>query len=685
MARELVVREEHEDTAKKKGPGVGAYLRPWLMGAAMWPAGWAAHAMWGEAGLATGLAAAGIGAAGMALTTYTYRLTRARTWIARRLMTGTVGASATWLTAATVVGTGRPLVDIGIVVGGGLALLSNIHTKAAAMGGDDGGDAAGPPPITWAEAAEKVGLKGVKARITSNTKHRTIATLRLTPGQTADELTGKLKQLASVFGVASHAVRVVEDPEDAAKAELTIIKKDLMKELVPWPGLVPERSAMSIADAPLELGVYEDGTVFTDEVNNRHSLTMGMAGSGKSVYGKCKIVQVAQRNDTFVVAVDLAKGKQTLGPIEPALGWGLLRTGANTKAKKEAREVLAAIKRAVGARADYLGEKGLSQWQKGCGLTFVFVVIEEASLLVDFDEIVELAAIARSTGIHLNLSLQRASWGNVDTDARANLGDGVCFGVRDAADAGFALPDHVTDAGAAPDKWGKTRPGAFFGAVEAQPPENHTTPIKSYGPPSADPDRENELLAPAAEEVGDQDAKLDPVTRAAFGKPYADYLAARRGQQQEKEGAAPAPVPVAADEHDQEPQEVASAAGSQEVSEMDDGEEPTFTTPDPDPDLVAGIDDVIEVAPERDFTIPRSKKGTKASAEEAKAMLEAQLAMWADQGQTTFAARELGMPLDGVRGRSWVYDRLEELETAGRLVHEDSGEWTIVVGELAAA
>jgi len=76
-------------------------------------------------------------------------------------------------------------------------------------------------------------------------------------------------------------VRVIPDPSRARRATLVITTQDVMGQLIPWPGLNPDEVGTSIADAPLTLGVYEDGELFRDEVDNRHTLVVGMSGAGK--------------------------------------------------------------------------------------------------------------------------------------------------------------------------------------------------------------------------------------------------------------------------------------------------------------------------------------------------------------------------------------------------------------------
>ncbi|MGV2383758.1 MAG UNVERIFIED_CONTAM: hypothetical protein LOD86_00620, partial [Thermobifida fusca] len=509
MEREIVAWPSDEAKRSRSGPGLGTYVRPWATTLGLIPAGWAAHLAWGDAGLTTGLAAAGITAVGACVTWLSWRLCRARTWYAALVAPATAGGITAWLATATIAGPGRPWLDLLIVGGGALSGLVNVHTWQRNQSGGRSGSVWDRPMPTWREVCQLLGLRDVRMRVVSRTDTQIRAEVVVPPGETVDSLQGRRAELASAYDVAPGAVRVIPDPSRARRATLVITTQDVMGQLVPWPGLNPDEVGASIADAPLTLGVYEDGELFRDEVDNRHTLVVGMSGAGKSVYGKIKMVSIAARRDTFVLCADLSKSSQTIGPIRRAIGWAATTRG-------EVAAMLAALERAVTARANYLGERGLPGWTRDCGLTFLHVQLEEAADLVDLDQLVKLLRTARSTGIHFEVSLQRATWSNIDTDTRAQLGDGVCFGVRDEADARFALPDYVLDAGAAPHHWRKSRPGAAYAAVESAPPERHALAVKFYGPPSAKKTDENEVLAAAAESLPDQDAKLDPITREAF-------------------------------------------------------------------------------------------------------------------------------------------------------------------------
>src|SRR5699024_3658524 len=317
MARkELVVRGDGEQHASvRRGNTAMDYIRPWLAAPALVPAGFLTHWMWGDLGWGTGLAAAAITAAGGVVTYAAHRLTAARTWYAHHISTAMTGGAGAWLALATAFGPGRPLMDMLLIGGWAAAAVANVHLWARAQGTAETAPKKGRVLPTFEEIASTLDLRNIRARLLKDTEMQQRHELTLDNGETAESVQGRAKELASAYGVAPGAIRVIEDQSRANKAELVITKQDVMGRLIPWPGLDPAHVGASIADFPLHLGTYEDGEPFEDQVVNRHTLVVGTSGAGKSVYGKVKIVQIAARRDTFVCAIDLEKGRQTLGPV----------------------------------------------------------------------------------------------------------------------------------------------------------------------------------------------------------------------------------------------------------------------------------------------------------------------------------------------------------------------------------
>src|SRR5690606_24656810 len=183
MEREIIAWPPDEVKRSRSGPGLGTYVRPWATTLGLIPAGWAAHAAWGDAGLTTGVAAAGITAAGACVTWLSWRLCRARTWYAALVAPATAGGITAWLATATIAGPGRPWLDLLIVGGGALSGLVNVHTWQRGQSGGRSGNSVWDRPLpSWEEVAEIVGLKGTRMTVTEDSDLRRVGTVQLRPG-----------------------------------------------------------------------------------------------------------------------------------------------------------------------------------------------------------------------------------------------------------------------------------------------------------------------------------------------------------------------------------------------------------------------------------------------------------------------------------------------------------------------
>lgn len=640
--------------------GPSRYVMPWMATAAMIPVGWLAHLAWGDAGASTGLAAAGITAVGGAVTWVAHRLCRARTWYAAVMAPAVTGGATAWLAVATVAGVGRPWVDFLILGGGLLAGMSNVHTWQKGQGAQGKGTVFDKPLPSWEEIAETVGLRGTRMRVKEENDLRKVGVVQLRPGDTVEEIQGSLSAIASALKLPRRSIRAVENPNDCSQAEVTIIKRDVLRDPIEWHALDDKEVGISLADMPLELGTYEDGQKFTDDLDDHHTMTVGMSGSGKSTYAKLKLIKIAARSDAAVLAVDVAKGKQTLGPVSNAILWPAYTM-------KDTRALLAALKRAVTARADYLGSKGLANWERGCGLTFLHVLLEEAAQLVDEDELVTLGQLARSAGIHLEVSLQRGTYTNIDTDARANFSSRICMGTAEEADAAKVLPEYVIDSGAAPHHWADRQQGCAYAAVKSQPKERHTVPLRFHNASNKD-------LEEAANALPEQDPKLDPITRKAFGEAYAKYLATRtEGTEvpdiEELPTVPDTPQSLTEDYDDYDQEDDGEDYVEEEVEHI-------------------GIDSEIGFEEgESDFVLP-PRPEPKLSAAECRERLAAQLAAWEGEGRFEFRINDLIAALKehGVdRSRPWGIGELGRLTEAGRIIHHDGGRFEIVAQDRALA
>ncbi|RPK77825.1 FtsK/SpoIIIE domain-containing protein [Streptomyces sp. ADI98-10] len=671
------------------------YLAPWAGAATLPPlAGFATNTMWGDAPLSAGLASAAIAVGGAALTTVAWKSTPAATKFGRfrrAQLSASVAAGMGWLTTATAAGPfGSPVLDAWLIGGGMFAASWNVRqiVRNGASGDVEteetgGGMAALAAAIGW----EKVTVKSPKGTGKGTVK----ASIEVAPSSTIGEVQATAGKAAAALQLPPSGVVITKDPEDASKGTISLRVADLLKDGVPF---APPVAMGLLPTDDIPLGLYADGEVWA--INPfaaailQHLLIMGVTGAGKSELLRGLLAHLATRRKISVFLIDLAKGRQTVGHIADGIDWLI-------QEPKEAKRLLRALPAAIKARGDVLASEGLDQWAPASSLNAVVVWIEEAADVADFQELEETARKARSVGIWLCVSLQRATWTNLSTDIRANLQGTMCFGVNDAGDAGFCLPDRVTAAGAVPD-WGSDRPGYAFSTGMGIPQERWTTEVRS-----GLTDRD-ELAALVAAGTPYRDP-LDETTATALGQAYAQR--AHKGTNRLTPGVAAAPAPVAAtpatapghsgpaptdSAHDIEDDEHMTAtehAAALEIQEAYD--EVMGSIPaDPEPDAPYAsldLDDDVPHADEDDedggmeFEAP-APVGT----EEARHILYTELDGWVQTGRLEFEPADLiPATLAAQRKRPWMQGELRRLVELGLIQRDGHGSYSIVQSPLQPA
>lgn len=480
-------RQQHD--AHGEGGGIGEYLLhrakphlpPWLAGTGAGLASLPAHYFWsGEPGVTAGLTLASV-----ALTGLTWWAGKSTTQQRRLHSAVTVAAASTWFTAAAIAGPGAgPLGELYFIGAPALALSWNIrqilrkNVEGAGQSADGG-------------FLEKVGLAKTQVLRTEVGPNKASFDLQLPRGElTPDDVLKNLTRIAGALDVPKTAIRIQENPDSASRVMLTVVPLDLLKNTVPCPG--PSAPGESIS-FPVVVGIYEDGAPAVmwfpgdpDEARNAMMLLlMGMTGSGKSEGGLTALAEILTRRDVIVWASDPAKKEQTLGPLLPAIDWAALDM-PSTKA------MIKALTAVIPARTAWLAKYGYKQWVPACaetqadgapGMPYLVAWFEEAAKTIreiDDDVFTGLAQEARSAGVSLVLSMQRASGNQVSTDTRASLGSSWCHGVRTEQDARFALDDDVLDAGAAPHVWKDKKPGYSYLVANGVPDNAWATPMRDY-------------------------------------------------------------------------------------------------------------------------------------------------------------------------------------------------------------
>lgn len=613
---------------------------------------------------------------------FTHHVFRARGGSIRWHATVSVAAAGLWLAAALAVGTPHPAV-MGVWAVGGLGVCGAWSLRRLARGeGHDGHGADGDKGVL-----DAIGLAGARFGKATVDGPKVRVPVKLVGGEQVTTDAQKIgDRVASKFKLRRGAVRVIPNPENEAEPTLEIVVKDPLAKPTAWPG--PSAFGGSI-DLPVPVGVAEDGQLATlflpgDPRQARvsaHYKVAGMSGSGKSMGGLVFAAEVITRVDASLIYVDPVKGVQTIAPIVDGVDLPIL-------AMKAARLFMKKLPQLITDRTHWLGTRGLTQWEEGCGLKYLVVLIEEsAALIADSSTFTAVSERARSAGISLLPSQQRWSHDRVDTSARENFGGGWCFGVASEDSAAMVLDDEVIDAGAKPWVWKNHYPGYFYLVGPGIPVERWHLTNRTYRPAAA-------LLRKAAADAAAAGyVGLDHVTAMSLGELYAEHLAvvtAGTAPWQQLPGAGQATrLPAAADADDEdddldEELDEAELAALDEDLDMDDPLDPPPPPPTDDGEPVLQVDPEHDIPEDDDEPViqlgdhePRIQYGRA----EAVAALEAAIADAGRAGKRHITTAEL-VELRQQIGRSpaWLSGELRRLVEEGRLLDDpDRGVYGLPV------
>jgi len=613
-------------------------------------------ALWGAASpeslpwMTSGLALSTAAMAGLV-----WQVGRDRSPVGRVLSIGTTALTGAHLIAASVVGPfASPLIGVWGWLGGSMAAAWVVRLWVAR--GHTQLEEGRRQVSLWDQATKRVGgaLEGSEFRPKEIDQDRMAGPLELEGGETVSDAQASLARLVSVLKLPPGGARITPDPDDASRGELTLVRRDLLRESTPYtePSALGESSAL-----PTLVGRYEHGRPAWLHQHRPgwgevHLIIMGMTGSGKTYGAYTLFAEDFTRTDVFHVYVDTAKGAQTLGPIARGIRWVI-----STEA--EALALMTAIKdRVIPARANYLGRRRLKSWEPGCGIPRLVVHVEEGGgLFLGNKAFTRVMERARSVGIQIRLSGQRFSYASIDTSARAQFSGVWCFGVSDDDDAKFAMPEGTLEAGANPARWKNRQPGCSYLVDPVIEEREHVVPLRSL----EIRDEQLELLAEYAHRHG---ADLDEDTARAFGELYASRVPVERML------AGDAPLPTTVDDEDGE---------DGEDGPVDVDEEPVLEPPwrpgadDPAPEVQPDIDEPLE-RPTGSTLRFGQPAAAKATPEQAAAMLETRLIGLQQERREEVRAADL-VEVARAAGRSpaWVYKQLRRRVDSGHLVRTDSG------------
>ncbi|RMI39748.1 hypothetical protein [Streptomyces triticirhizae] len=683
------------------------YGGPWAITIGGWPAIETTHLLVQDTPTAMSLTALAMSGAGYGIAALMRRLdirakvdteTRiAHTVNCTALSVGAVGGTVAGLDSAFTAGTW-------FLTGFSLSIANNVWSK---FGSSRRGK--GEKTSKWARLEENLGLaKHEVQEVNTNGRGTVFADIEAKDGATAEDLARKIPAMAAALHVGQGRITHTTDEDDSSKIRLRIQSGDFLKAGRAWRG--PSAFGASIADSPLRYGFYEDGedTLINivgpamrepgpvPSMNVEHAIAMGTNGAGKTFGVSVILTDAMTRSEVSVVVIDVSKPDQDYGHIRHGVDLFIRDTG-------EARRFFKVMPDVIKARTDALARGGHKTWTPGCGLNFVIIVAEEAAdYAADSRGYQKILRTARSAGIWIITSIQRATHNNIDTDARANSPAGLCFGLRDGADAQYCLPDEAIDQGAWP-QWANRKPGYHYLAGLGTPEDRWAVAARTeLGDPAE--------LAAAVTAAASIRTPLDEVTATAFGELWrkrevfdAPLLADDDPGQEDAPSPRPGP-PAAAppappraeaggwppDETDHELDDEDAAreveeledAMATEVGELEDMLQDVLDA-DPEPGEYQGLtletavpDPDEEEAPVLDLGHPTPPE-ERLTTDQARDAIHQRLDGWLRGGKQDFYPRELNdilLRVDIGDSRRWFYRLRDRLITDGVISEDESDD-----------
>jgi hypothetical protein len=361
-----------------------------------------------------------------------------------------------------------------------------------------------------AEFLEQVtGVQNVDARVLEASEDRVDIEFDTTESDIEpEELRAAAGKIAAAAGLPRTRAVVIPDSGHAGKGTVRLVRKDVLREPLPWPG--PSCPGGTAFD-PYLMGKYLDTMpaqlYVADPTGARHHGVVGMPGSGKTNGCLVEMAEHISRRQISVTAMATMKGRMMFKPLAAGIDWYI---GDHDTARALLSKP---ITRALEARFDHLADMNLTEWEPDCGLQFWVIQMEEASFLEVPDSYLEdLGKAMRAAGARLRYSLQSSLHTEMSTTLRRMLSQWSVYGCQDEFEAGV-LPEAVRNAGASPEQWRDEQPGTNYLSAKGILLERQVTPLRDYQPTWTQ-------LVQVANQYGSQ--PLDDVTANALGGLYLD-------------------------------------------------------------------------------------------------------------------------------------------------------------------
>lgn len=275
----------------------------------------------------------------------------------------------------------------------------------------------------------------------------------------------------------------VQQTDRGGHSILRIVHTDPHKTWRVWPGLSAPGGSYT---EPIRTSYYStgevqwysfvktpDGMTFTPanpedpndtrakfrSPNDSFKGAQGATGSGKSGGSAVEIAEVLSRNNVQVIYIDTAKLIQNAG-------WCLDFVSLAAGSRSASGALFTALRRVGELRTRILGEANQRNFTDEAaritGLSWIHIYADEFDAAKQNADMEWLATKGRSVGFRISYTLPRAVGDKLSTDIRAATGMWEQYGITQDYDKGFVLSDETIAAGANPESFGVSIPGAHY-------------------------------------------------------------------------------------------------------------------------------------------------------------------------------------------------------------------------------
>jgi hypothetical protein len=278
----------------------------------------------------------------------------------------------------------------------------------------------------WAAACRYAGLASVSDRIPRIVRHGLVPAgdrllIRLPAGSSTAALAEAAEQVAVILDV--REVRVARDPDHAALARVTVVRRDPLHAAtpLPWPLLAAPRCSLWL---PVPVGVDEDGQWIHIALPERNVLLGGEPGSGKSAAMSLLLAAAALDPAVRLILLD--------GKLVELACWAGIADRSVGADLHEAAEVLAEVQVELDRRLLVLLANRRRKLSPTLGLPLLLVVVDELAFYVNSPDrklaaefagrLRDLVARGRAAGIVVLAATQKPAAEVIPTSLRDLFG-----------------------------------------------------------------------------------------------------------------------------------------------------------------------------------------------------------------------------------------------------------------------